>query len=114
MRFCDQCDSIMRKTTSATGTIMFQCVCGNSIIGSDDDTLMYEHRNDDASTTNKHEVLIDNSPYDMAANRISKDCPKCGLNFLTQVRIGAAETTIFTCSCGFRATYEEYAAYIVK
>ncbi|QYB17512.1 hypothetical protein PV-S19_0148 [Pacmanvirus S19] len=108
MRFCPQCSSVMTKSTSVTGSIVFQCVCRLIIEGQDDDSLMAQGFLETAESNLKHEVFIENSPYDPAANVVLKDCPQCGLNFMVMVRIGVTETTMFSCRCGFKATHDEY------
>lgn len=108
MRFCPQCESIMNKVTSPAGDVIFNCQCQLTTNGDDDDTLMAEEYFETTKSDLKHEVFIDNSPFDPAGNIIMKDCPKCDLNFITMIRIGVNETTMYTCSCGYGATHKEY------
>lgn len=112
MRFCHECESVMTKITTLHGTIVFQCECQIMESGDDDDTLMAEEYLETTESNQKHEVFIENSPFDHAANVVFKDCPQCGLNFLIMVRVGTEETTIYTCSCGYRATHSEYMAQL--
>jgi predicted NACHT family NTPase len=98
----------MDKITSISGEIIFICRCGKSIKGNDDDTLFAEGSIENTESNLKHEVFIENSSYDSAKNIVLKDCLSCGLNYLTKIRIGINETTIYTCICGFRSTHEEY------
>jgi hypothetical protein len=76
--------------------------------GRPNDTLMAEGREEFEESNLKHEVFITQSPYDSAGAVVYKDCPSCGLNFLTMVRVGVNEQTIYTCGCGYRATHEDY------
>lgn len=108
MKFCPVCESLMTKSTSATGLIVFQCRCQLVIEGQPDDTLMAEEYLETAESNLKHEVFIENSPFDPAGNKVLRNCLRCGLDFLTMIRIGTNETTMYTCSCGFQATHEEY------
>ena len=108
MKFCPTCESVMSKSTTATGAIVFFCRCQLAIDGTADDTLMAEEYLETAESNLKHEVFIENSSFDPAANIVLKDCPDCGLNFLTMIHIGVDETTMYTCTCGYRATYAEY------
>lgn len=106
MRFCDICDSVMSKNTSATGQIVFQCRCLNSAEGAPEDTLMASGTMEgDATDRTVHDTFIDNAPFDPAATVVLRDCPQCGLNFLTMIRIGESETTVYSCSCGYRITH---------
>lgn len=112
MRICEQCESVMTKSTSATGFIIFHCRCQLTTEGRPDDTLMAEEYLETAESNLKHDVFIENSSFDPAGNIVMKDCPKCGLNFMTMIRVGTSETAMFTCSCGFSATHTEYTKMI--
>jgi hypothetical protein len=76
--------------------------------GGPDDTLMAEGFVETSEAAQKHMVFIENSSYDPAANVILRDCPSCGLNYLTLIRVGVNETTMYSCSCGYLATHSEY------
>ncbi len=108
MRYCPECGDIMIKSTTLTGEIIYQSKCLLTIAGESDDTLMAEGFLDTADSNLKHEVFIENSVHDPAANLVMKDCPDCGLNFMVMIRVGENEETMFLCDCGFRATNEEY------
>ncbi len=114
LRFCKQCEAVMTKSTSTTGIIVFQCRCLLVEDGEPDDTLMAEEYLITTESNQKHEVFIENSSYDPAGNIVLKDCPKCGLNFMTMIRIGINETTMYSCSCSYRATHAEYMANFEK
>lgn len=98
----------MSKNTSAAGNVVFLCRCQLIIEGDADDSLMAEEYLETTESDQKHEVFIENSPFDAAANVVLKDCPKCKLNFMVMIRIGVNETSMYTCSCGFIATHDEY------
>jgi DNA-directed RNA polymerase subunit M/transcription elongation factor TFIIS len=108
MKFCPQCQSVLSKSTTPAGLIEYRCVCTLNIKGGPNDTLMAEGYLENAESNLKHEVFIENSAFDPAALVVLKDCPNCGLNFLNMVRVGSNETTIYTCSCSYRATHEDY------
>lgn len=97
----------MSKST-ATGQIVFQCKCQLQLQGAPEDTLMAEGYLEAAESNLKHEVFIDNAPFDQAAYKVNKPCLNCGLDFLVQIRIGSQAAVIYTCSCGWRVTYDEY------
>jgi DNA-directed RNA polymerase subunit M/transcription elongation factor TFIIS len=107
MRFCEKCGSVMQKNTTAAGEVVFQCKC-QQINGTPDDTLMAEGFIETSEAAQKHMVFIENSSYDPAANIIMRDCPQCGLNYLTLIRVGVNETTRYSCSCGYLATHSQY------
>lgn len=109
MRFCPQCGARLEKHTPHTGAILFQCKCLIRIEGGDDDTLMDEgHLGADESDL-KHIDFTQNSPFDPAGYTTMKDCLKCKLPYLTMIRIGANETTLYTCTCGFQSSHDDYA-----
>ncbi len=107
MRFCSYCSSNMSKST-ATGAIVFHCRCQIQINGDPADTLMFEELLETSESNLKHEVFIENSAFDPARNIVMKDCPQCGLDFLTMIRVGVNEVIMYSCSCSFRATGDEY------
>jgi DNA-directed RNA polymerase subunit M/transcription elongation factor TFIIS len=114
MKFCEECGSMMSKSTSATGEIIFLCRCQRIEKGNVDDTLMDEGQEGGGGGEFKHSIFIENSSVDPAANIVFKDCPKCSLNFMSMIRIGSNEMTIYSCSCGYVATHSEYMATINK
>jgi DNA-directed RNA polymerase subunit M/transcription elongation factor TFIIS len=107
MRFCKLCGSLMKKITT-DNKIIFECRCLETITGDAEDTLMFESLIESSNSNLKHDVFIDNSAFDPAANIVMKDCPRCSLNFMAMIRVGNSDTTIFTCRCGYRATYAQY------
>ncbi len=108
MKFCRECNSVMSKTTTLHGAIIFQCPCQLQEPGQPDDSLMAEGLFENTGSDHKHMIFIENSPFDPAANIVLKDCLNCGLNFLTLIRIGQNETTFYTCTCGFQMMSNEY------
>jgi len=108
MKFCHQCGSMLIKSTTAAGEIMFVCHCGFVERGDDDDTLMAEENLRTNESKLKFDVFIQNSTYDLAKNVVLQTCPKCDLNYMTMIQVGVGETTIYTCDCGYRGTYDEY------
>lgn len=107
MKFCKECESRMIKQTY-NNAITFQCICQLVVQGEPDDTLMAEGYIEINKDNLRHDVLIDNAPFDLAGNIVMKDCPQCKLNFLTMVIIGESQITIYKCSCGFQSTHDNY------
>jgi hypothetical protein len=97
----------MVKDTS-TGNIIFKCNCNNIIVGSADDSLMYEEHLETSHSNLKHEVFIENAPFDPAAFIINTPCGNCSLPYLTSIRVGMQEQVLYVCSCGFKTTYSDY------
>lgn len=100
MRFCPECESVMVKTPSDASGIKFQCSCGIAVEGNDDDTLMYAEYMNMSNEGRQYETFIRNSSKDPAGNIVNRQCGACGLPFMTMIRIGESETTIYTCRCG--------------
>jgi DNA-directed RNA polymerase subunit M/transcription elongation factor TFIIS len=107
MRFCPICESRMIKDTT-TGQIIFKCNCSNKMDGKPEDTLMYEEHLEARHSNLKHEVFIENAPYDPAAFIIKEPCLNCSLPYLTSIRVGVQEQVIYVCRCGFKSTYADY------
>ncbi len=107
MNFCRECGSVMTKTTTAPGGILFVCRCQRQELGGPNDTLMLAGYVADVKST-EHNVFIEQSPYDAAANIIFADCPDCHIDFMVMIQVGKDLTTMYTCDCGYRDTYENY------
>ena len=97
----------MIKYTTAD-EIVFRCRCSNEKPGGPYDTLMAEEVLETTEVNLKYETFIDTAAQDIARNIICEDCPKCGLDYLTIIRIGVNENVMYICECGWRATYNEY------
>lgn len=108
MNFCAQCFSTTDKEILRDNKIVFKCpVCSYTVAGGPDDSLLYEDFLGASESTQKHEVFIENSAFDPVGCTVTRDCPQCGLDFMTMVRVGSSETTIYTCTCGYRSTYAD-------
>lgn len=110
MNFCDQCQACLEKEILPTGKIVFTCTCGLVKEGTPDDTLILEEFPEMADMTQKYDVFIENAPHDPAGYIIMEPCLKCNLDFMTLVRVGVNQTVLYTCTCGYKATYMEYMA----
>jgi len=108
MKFCGECKSIMKKITSTNGEIEFTCRCALPHKGNPDDTLIMEGYVETTESNLKYDVFIENSSNNLAKNIVMKKCLKCGIDYLTIIRIGINETTMYTCTCGFKKTHDEY------
>lgn len=100
MEFCKICEKKMKKYVGKQ--IEFVCECQNRKDGTPDDTLMYEEYFGVVGSSFRHEVFVANSPFDAAGYKVNKDCPQCGLDFMTMIRVGETANTIYTCLCGHR------------
>ncbi len=104
MKFCPICDSVMTKITTISGLIVFQCRCQKTIEGTAEDSLMFEDDAEYNASELKHEVFIENAPYDLAGHTVLKDCPRCSLNFMTMIIPGDNQMAMYVCMCGYKGT----------
>lgn len=107
MNFCDICQSVLTKEILSNGQIRFICSCLYEKAGDAADTLIAEVFLQVVEAS-QQEVFIENSPHDPAGNIIMKDCPQCGLDYMTLIRVGKLENVIYTCICGAIIPYTEY------
>jgi hypothetical protein len=98
----------MTKGITVDGRIVFQCRCQRTEEGTPDDTLMSEKMLETAESNQIHQVFADNAPFDNAAHIVLQDCFVCGLNFMTMIRVGTDQQTMFACRCGYTGTRHEY------
>lgn len=109
MKICTQCRSLMDGVITDAGIVMFQCVCGRSERGTNDDTLiMCVPVGGSIKTTSDYEILVYNSPHDPAGNKVSQDCPQCSLDYMTMTLLPPSESVMYACGCGYRATRVDY------
>jgi hypothetical protein len=50
----------------------------------------------------KYITLIENSPFDIAGQKINKPCPKCNMPYMTLIYVGKDYKVLHTCVCGWR------------
>ncbi len=112
MNFCDECGSVMKKTASTTGKILFVCNCQLTKDGGPDDTLMAEQVMKAAEAT--HDVFIEQAAFDLAANIVLLECPQCSIDYMTTFQVGESLTTMYTCTCGYHASHADYTKLISK
>jgi DNA-directed RNA polymerase subunit M/transcription elongation factor TFIIS len=101
MDFCKECGTYLVKIITPANELIFQCnICYSTYEGTADDTLLEEEYMVASMTDIIHEQFVENSAFDDAANIIMRECSKCGLTFMTKIRVGTLQTTKYTCTCG--------------
>jgi predicted RNA-binding Zn-ribbon protein involved in translation (DUF1610 family) len=80
----------------------FYCSCGEIIEGGLEDVRISGAVLHPGEIADKYQKLINNSPFDRTNQQVSRDCPSCGLDYMTQIRIGVEEIIIYTCKCGYQ------------
>ena len=109
MRFCRACNRAMVRDTSS-GAVEFRCACGEVEKGGPEDARVGGGTLGSGETTEMYHNLIRTAPYDRTNQLVRRDCPDCGLDYLTQVRVGASEVIVLRCDCGFEEIGGERAA----
>jgi DNA-directed RNA polymerase subunit M/transcription elongation factor TFIIS len=104
MKFCSICNRAIKKTIK-NGSVSFVCVCGNIEKETPEDTLISSTAIGSIEIASMYESLIESAPFDNTNQLVSKDCPNCGRDYLTQIRISSAEIIIYRCKCGYTAEF---------
>lgn len=100
MRFCGTCGRVMKRDAS-TGVVVFKCHCGYEEKGDPADARIKGEFFGTGEITEMYTQLIRSAAFDRTNQLVKKDCPDCGLDYMTQVRVGEAEIIIYTCKCGY-------------
>lgn len=98
----------MRRVVSSTGEakVFFVCeICHFRKDGLAEDTLWFEAAN--VREDERFQTVLERASHDPASKTIAIDCPSCGRKFMTMVRIGKAQTTLYVCVCGAKRGYTE-------
>jgi len=103
MKVCPECGLTMRRETSS-GTLEFVSSCGYREKGKPGDLQVKSGTPNSEETTEMYQVYIRNSPFDRVSQQVKRDCPECGLDYMTQIRVGSREDVIWTCKCGHGVT----------
>lgn len=101
MKFCSLCQRVIKKRID-NDRILFECICGNIEETTEEDVLISSGITKELPSIEKYEKLIYFAPFDRTNQLVYKDCPKCGLDYLTQLRIGENEIIIYRCKCGYK------------
>jgi DNA-directed RNA polymerase subunit M/transcription elongation factor TFIIS len=100
MKFCPKCDRAMVLETSS-GAVTYHCtVCQEVVVGTEWDARVGGSVLGSGETTEKYKLLIEVSPHDKTNQLVAKDCERCGLDYMTQIRVGDSEVIVHTCKCG--------------
>lgn len=99
MRFCDNCGRSMRRDLSS-GAVVFRCVCGTEEAGAPEDARISGAVLGAGETAEKFQLLIRDAAFDRTNQQVLRDCPDCGRDYMTQIRVGENEVIIYKCRCG--------------
>jgi hypothetical protein len=82
--------------------VRYVCFCGKVVPGQDSDALIASRELRGGNTAARYERYVRNAPFDSTTTQVRGDCPKCGLDYLTFLRLGD-EFVVFTCKCGYNS-----------
>jgi len=100
MKFCTNCQRALTRDTSS-GEVKFTCtVCGTIVAGGAYDVRIAGAVLGAGETSEMYRKLIHNASFDRTNQQVTKTCAKCGLTYMTQIRVGESEAIVFTCKCG--------------
>jgi DNA-directed RNA polymerase subunit M/transcription elongation factor TFIIS len=106
LNFCTECKNLLQPTTY-TGQLKFKCICGKTYDSTPEQTLRAEENLNAAVSNQKYITMIENSPHDLAGQKVAIECKKCYIPFLTLCYISNACVPIYICSCGAKYSASE-------
>ena len=96
----------MNKTPGANN-IEYKCsACPSREDGGPDDTLFDEGFV--RGPSGKLTIFRENTPFDLAGNRVLIPCKKCGMSFVYKINIDESRATHYICSCGNGFSHADY------
>ncbi len=106
MKFCRRCYTLLVVDT-ASGNLLFVCPrCGSNKNPEPEDTLVYNEDPNSTKTMDQFNTMIRNAPKDPSRYLFDYKC-KCGMPYVTHMRIGENEKVLFICECGEKYSSEE-------
>jgi DNA-directed RNA polymerase subunit M/transcription elongation factor TFIIS len=105
MKFCNNCNRAIKKKI-VLGSIVFNCICGYIEPTKPEDVLISNITVNSTETIDMYSNLIELAPYDRTTQLIKLDCPICGLDYLSQIRVGNSEIIVYRCKCGYKKIEE--------
>jgi DNA-directed RNA polymerase subunit M/transcription elongation factor TFIIS len=101
MKFCSCCQRFIKKQIVPEG-ILYKCICSNIEESNPEDVLISNFTTEGTQSIEMYNNLIEFAPYDRTNQLVKQDCPNCGLDYLTQIRIGESEIIVYRCKCGYK------------
>lgn len=100
MKFCEACERVLVRDTSS-GEVRFTCtVCGTAVPGDAYDARVGGAVLGAGETTEMYKRLIQTASFDRCNQLVARLCTECGLDYMTQIRVGESESIVYTCKCG--------------
>ncbi len=103
MKFCDNCNNILDKTTK-NEILSFECLtCFTSIPAEPSDTLMLNISLRESESLYKEEIYLDIAKNDDLAPLVKKKCGKCDETEIKQIMVGEKMEAMYVCpKCGHK------------
>ncbi len=89
----------MARDTS-TGSVRFRCYCGVELVGQPRDALIASETQAASRNTEMYRRTIQSSAHSRVNQQVMRDCSRCGLDYMTQIRVSDQEVVVWTCRCG--------------
>lgn len=100
MKFCPSCSRVLVRQVVGDN-ITFQCpTCGETVKPSADDSLIFRPTGQKEDASILYQGIIRSAARDRVNAQVAKECPECGLDYMTLIRVGQEESVIFKCKCG--------------
>jgi len=90
--------------------VVFVCYCGLVSKGTPKDARIAGDVLHAGETEEMYRRLIRNAAYDRVNQQVMRECSKCGLDYMTQIRVGAREVVVWVCKCGYDSSREKAAS----
>ena len=84
-----------------SGAVVFKCVCGAEEPGRPEDARIGGGTTGAGDVSEMYRRLIQSAPFDRTCQRVLRNCPECGLDYMVQIRVGDDESIIYRCKCGY-------------
>lgn len=103
MKFCPDCSRIMERDTNST-TIKFKCKCGKSVPGNVYDARIAGEVLRAGNTEIMYKKLMESAAHDPVNKIVTRDCPDCGRDYMTQIYVGDRKIIVWLCKCGHNSS----------
>jgi len=102
--FCQVCARIMERRTNPAAELVFVCpTCTFTQHASESSYRICGVQNTEISLAQKYRTLILSAMKDPITEKVMAKCPKCPMNYLSQVCLPSTNTIVQGCSCGYNS-----------
>jgi len=104
MRLCTECYTRTMVRDIRPEGVYYVCPCGAEEAGGSESRLIEGGLAAVVAAGQKYHNIITNAPLSRVGLSVARECPKCHLPYMTQVRVGASEAIVYSCKCGHQET----------